>query len=109
MTHPQERSVLNALHNFPTVLDTAKAANNPASICSFLHDLAKVGNTETMACRSLTHFAQSMSQWYELPGMSVLRASDKHIQATRLQFITAATKVLRKGLAVLGITVLEKM
>jgi len=90
LTRTTERVVLSQMHNFWPLLHSALAKHSPSSLCEYLFDLAKGYNA-----------------WYEQ--VSIKDEPDINVQATRLVFLDAFARLLRAGLAVLGIRTIERM
>jgi arginyl-tRNA synthetase len=89
ITEPQEKNLISQLSKFPTIIQAAATNYDPSQLAHYLYDLAK-----------------TFSIFYE--EVPVLKAKPAVRQA-RLALITATKIVMKKGLNLLGIKVLEKM
>jgi len=90
LTHPTERTALTIMHNFWYSVQTALQKNNPSGLCDYVYELSK-----------------SLSNWYE--SVSCKNAETVDLMATRLAFLQALGLLLKTGLALLGIQVIERM
>jgi arginyl-tRNA synthetase len=86
---PEELSLGRNLLNFPMVLEAMGSEYRPNYLCNYLYDLAG-----------------SFTTFYEK--CPVLKAEPKQ-RASRLSLCDVTAKVLKEGLAVLGIETLEQM
>lgn len=86
----EERLLVNLLAEFPKIVRMAAMEYNPADIANFLHELA-----------------QSFNRFYH--DHSVLSADSEELVQARLKLIQAVGIVLKNGLGLLGIDVVEKM
>lgn len=86
----KERIVLSALADFRRVARRAMEENKPAVLCGYLYELSR-----------------SFSRMYE--DCPVKRAESADLRATRMALVEAAGLVIRRGLSLLGIEVLERM
>ncbi len=90
LTTPAEHAIIRKLHDFPQTLQIAASTLNPATLCTYLFDLSKALNT-----------------FYH--DHSVLRAETPALVQARLVLSKAVALVLKRGLAILGIDVPERM
>ena len=88
-TTPEEMGLARNLLNFALVLEAVAAEYRPNYLCNYLYDLAGCFTT-----------------FYE--NCPVLKAEPKQ-RASRLLLCEVTAKVLKEGLAVLGIETLEQM
>jgi len=87
---PQEREVIKLLYHYPSVVEQAGIELSPALMANYMYDLAKEFN-----------------QFYqEVP---VLREENPEVVAFRLELSSITGDVIRKGMALLGISVPERM
>ena len=86
----KEVSLIQHLNDFASVVRQAASDYNPSCIANYCYDLVKEYN-----------------QFYH--DFSVLREEDKDKQVVRLALSEAVSKVVRNGLALLGIEVPERM
>jgi arginyl-tRNA synthetase len=88
--HPSERDILKLLYDFPATVKEAGKNLSPAIIANFCYELAREYN-----------------QFYqEIP---VLKEADDNLRSFRLGLSYFTGDVLRRGMALLGIQVPEKM
>ncbi len=87
---PLERELALRLLRFPEAVSLALAHGRPNLLCDQLYETANVFNRF----------------YYEVP---VLRAGDAATVASRLALVEAAATVMRRGLELLGIEVLDRM
>lgn len=87
--HPREKELVLALARFPEVVAIARASHRPNLLCDHLFETAQRLNRFYAACRVLT--------------------DDPQLQASRLALVALTARVLRSGLGVLGVPVLERM
>ena len=85
-----ERELCLKLLAFPHVVAASQKQSKPNMLCDHLYDLAKVFNR--------FHFSNP-----------VLKAPTSELRASRLALVSAVTKVLGRGLDLLGITALQRM
>ena len=85
-----ERELVLRLLRFPEAVDLALAHGRPNLLCDQLYETANVFNRF----------------YYEVP---VLRGGDDATVASRLALVEAAATVMRRGLELLGIEVLDRM
>ncbi len=90
LIHEKERVVLNELAGFRRAVLRAVRDHNPQVLCAQLYELAR-----------------AFSRMYE--ECPVKRAGEPALQAARLKLVAATGAVLRRGLGLLGIEVLERM
>ncbi|MCK9618096.1 MAG: arginine--tRNA ligase [Lentimicrobiaceae bacterium] len=88
--HKNEKAVLDALRNFPEIVQQAADMLSPALIANYIFDLAKTYN----------------AFYQEVPVMKEENAVLKHFRL-HLSFFTAS--VIKNGMSLLGIDVPEKM
>ncbi len=86
----KETQLLKQLRKFPEVIEQAAENYSPNLICNYLFTLSQDFNT-----------------FYEL--LSVLSAEDNDLKIMRLALVMATTQVIKNGLNLLGIEVLERM
>jgi arginyl-tRNA synthetase len=89
-THPLESELLWLLYDFNEVVHQAGVAYKPSQISQHLYALGKAFNRV----------------YAELP---VLRAEDAEVQRNRLNLVRVFTRVMAKGLGLLGIVPVERM
>jgi arginyl-tRNA synthetase len=88
--HPLERDILKLLYDFPAALQEAGKNLSPAMIANYCYELAREYN-----------------QFYqEIP---VLKETDENLRSFRLGLSLFTGDVIRRGMALLGIQVPEKM
>jgi arginyl-tRNA synthetase len=90
LSHPAERSLALAALQFPEALDAALADYRPNQLTNYLFELAN-----------------RFSTFYE--NCPVLRAESPELLQSRLALCDLTAKVLRQGLSLLGIEVVERM
>ena len=90
LSHPAERALGNGTCNFAEALDPVLAEYRPNQLTNYLFELAN-----------------RFSTFYE--NCPVLRAETPELLASRLALCDLTAKVLRQGLALLGIEVVERM
>jgi arginyl-tRNA synthetase len=90
LDHPSERTILLQIHRFWDVIQVCVASNNPVGLCAYLFELC-----------------QKFSVFYENVRLSQIQDND--VLYTKLAFLKAVSAVLRKGLMLLGIKVVERM
>ncbi|MBY0442404.1 MAG: arginine--tRNA ligase [Mycobacteriaceae bacterium] len=93
LTHAKEGALIRSLGEFPRVLQSAALLREPHRVCRYLEDLAGDYHRFYDSCRILP-------QGDEPP-------SDLH--AARLALCQAARQVIANGLAILGVSVPERM
>lgn len=86
----QERTLINSLKQFPKAIQISISENNPANIANFIYELAQ----------NFNHFYHEHS---------VLSAENEELVQARLKLIESVGIVLKNGLRLLGIDVVEKM
>lgn len=86
----EEIAILRTLYKFPEIVIDATANLAPNLLCSYLFDLA-----------------QKFNLFYKKH--KVLKAESKELREARLALTAAVAQVIKKGLYLLGIEVLEKM
>ena len=87
-----EQNILAQLSKFWNVVEDIAKKNNPSTLCNYLYSLAK-----------------SLSSWYELPTSRINKLEDQVRKATLLRLIKATSLVIKQGMKLLGIPVLNKM
>jgi arginyl-tRNA synthetase len=90
LREPQEIALARHLLNFGLILEAAAEEYRPNFLCNYLYELAG-------------HF----TSFYE--NCPVLKAQDEQVKASRLVICHLTGAVLKQGLEVLGIEVLEQM
>ena len=88
--NPEERLLAGQLMRFPETVGKAAEEHNPSLVAIYLFDTAKLFN-----------------QFYNKH--SVINAEEAPLQADRLSLTVATAEVLKKGLELLNIEVLERM
>jgi arginyl-tRNA synthetase len=86
----EERVLINLLRQFPKAIQLSASENNPSNIANFIYELAQ----------SFNHFYHEHS---------VLSAESDELVQARLKLIESVGIVLKNGLRLLGIDVVEKM
>jgi len=86
----EEVNMLRTLYKYPEIVAKALSELSPHLLCSYLFDLA-----------------QKFSVFYDR--CPVLKAEDKKVREARLLLVVATAQVIKSGLYLLGIDVLEKM
>jgi len=87
---PEELAILRYLYRFPEVIKVAAETYNPNAMCTYLFELAKRFN-------------------YFYHNLSILKAGSLQSKQFRLSLTNATSIVMKNGLALLGIEVLERM
>jgi len=87
---PKEKEILKLLYNYPTIVANAADELSPATIASFVYDLAKEYN-----------------QFYQ--EISILKEDDPAKQSFRLSLSLFTASVICSAMGLLGIAVPEKM
>lgn len=87
---PIEEQLLKFLADFPKVVEKAALQFAPNYVCSYLYDLAR-----------------QFSDFYNQ--MPILKAESEQARAFRLKLALAVGQVIKNGLGLLGIEVVEKM
>lgn len=85
-----ERDLIQALGNFPTVLEDAAKEFSPAHLANYAYELAKLYN-----------------KFYHEE--SILKAEDDTVKAFRLGLSAATSRIIAKTMNLLGIVVPERM
>ncbi len=86
----EERDLIVALSNYPTIIQTSAEGYSPAVIANYVYDLAKIYN-----------------KFYH--EKSILQAENEQIKQFRLQLTNASGKVIKHAMSLLGIEVPERM
>jgi len=86
----KEKLLLNSLYHFPATLQEAAAEMSPARIANYVYDVAKAFN-----------------QFYH--DHSILNEEERAVSNLRLCLAAHTARVIRDGMALLGIEVPEKM
>lgn len=97
----EEVALLRTLYKFPEVVQDAASSFSPNLICSFLFDLAQKYNLFYNRLRILEPVSSSNKQ--STP------SSAKSVRESRLALTSATSQILKNGLNLLGIEVLERM
>jgi len=95
LTHDREGDLIRTLGEFPRVVAAAAELREPHRVARYLEELA-----------GATH------RFYDTPDLRVLPRGDEEItpvNQARLQLVLAARQVFTNGLALLGVTALERM
>jgi arginyl-tRNA synthetase len=90
ITHPAERTLAMMLLRFGTVVHLVAETLQPHSLCGYLHELAG----------ALNNF------WHDCP---VLKAEPDTLRTSRLRFVLLTSRVIGRGLQLLGIQAPERM
>jgi len=85
-----ERSLIEQLSYFPSVIDEAARSYNPALIANFVYDLVRIFN-----------------QFYQQ--VPILKEDDADLIQMRIYLISTAADVIKRGMKLLGIHVPERM
>ena len=88
--NPIEIEIIKLLNSFPAKIKEAGDAHSPALVANYCYDLAKEFN----------HY------YHEIP---ILKESDLSVRSQRLVLIDTIAKILSRGMAILGITLPERM
>jgi arginyl-tRNA synthetase len=86
----KEKNILKMIHDFPLVIKDAGQSFNPSLIANYIYDLAREYN-----------------QFYH--DYSILKETDSRVRDMRLLLSALASKVIKKGMGLLGIEVPERM
>ena len=86
----KEMTLLKQLVRFPEIIGQAAETRSPNLICNYVFELARDFNS-----------------FYE--AVPVLKTEDNNLIMTRLALVEATAQVIKNGLSLLGIKVLEKM
>jgi arginyl-tRNA synthetase len=86
----KEKNILKMIHDFPLVIKDAGQSLNPSLIANYMYDVAREYN-----------------QFYH--DYSILKEADSGIKDMRLLLSVLASKVIKKGMGLLGIEVPERM
>ena len=87
-----EKEMLFELSRFQNVILQTSKDYNPSMLCNYLYDTA-----------------QRFSKWYSDKENSIKHCKDPTLQITRFAFAECNMKILKQGLKLLGIPVLERM
>jgi len=90
MVNEKERNILKLIHEFPDVVKNSGEAYNPSLIANYIYDLTKEYN-----------------QFYH--DYPILKEMDDRIRDMRLMLSAITARVLKNGMALLGIEVPERM
>ena len=90
LTHDAEKTLLADLGNFKTISARAALQYKPQLVCIYLYQLSK-----------------NFSRFFE--NCPVLKAETEELKTTRTALTQAAGKVIKQGLALLGIDTLQRM
>lgn len=90
LTHPTEQNLMQHLMNFNTVVLSSAENYKPATLCTYLYELAKKFNVFYHEC-------------------SIGNAENPELKQARLALSQATGEVLKKGLSLLGIPAPERM
>ncbi|MCY4778976.1 arginine--tRNA ligase [Sphingobacterium sp. UT-1RO-CII-1] len=85
-----ERDLIQALANYPTVIETAAKEFSPAQVANYVYELAKLYN-----------------KFYHEE--SILKAEEEVVKEFRLHLSAVAAKIISEGMRLLGIRVPERM
>jgi arginyl-tRNA synthetase len=88
--NPKEKNILKMIHDFRGVIKDAGESYNPSLIANYIYDLTREYN-----------------QFYH--DFSILKEPDKRVKDMRLLLSVLASKVIKKGMGMLGIEVPERM
>jgi len=86
----KEKNILKMIHDFPLVINDAGQTYNPSLIANYIYDLAREYN-----------------QFYH--DYSILKETDGRVKDMRLLLSVIASRVIKKGMELLGIEVPERM
>lgn len=86
----KEKNILRMIHDFPLVIKDAGQSFNPSLIANYMYDVTREYN-----------------QFYH--DYSILKESDSGIKDMRLLLSVLASKVIKRGMGLLGIEVPERM
>jgi len=86
----KEKNILKMIHDFPLVIKDAGQSFNPSLIANYMYDVAREYN-----------------QFYH--DYSILKEADSGIKDMRLLLSVLASKVIKRGMGLLGIEVPERM
>jgi arginyl-tRNA synthetase len=87
--HPREKELVLALARFPEMVNIARQSHRPNLLCDHLFETAQRLNRFYAACRVIQ--------------------KDGTVDPSRLALVALTARVLRSGLGILGIPVLERM
>jgi len=87
---PLEKKLINALEQYPSILDAAATELNPSELCNYSFQLAQSFNS---------FFSEH----------SIIKAESEEKKQLRLMIIIMTASVLRHAMKLLGITLPEKM
>ena len=85
-----ERDLIQALANYPAIIEAAAKEFSPAQLANYAYDLAKLYN-----------------KFYHEE--TILKAEDENVKGFRLQLSASAAKVIAESMNLLGIQVPERM
>lgn len=87
---PYELDLIQALANYPTVIELSAKEFSPAQLANFVYEVAKLYN-----------------KFYHEE--SILKAEDESVKAFRLHLSAAAARIIAESMRMLGIDVPERM
>lgn len=90
ISNDKELNIIQIIHRFPEIVQSAAQAHNPAFIANYAYDLAKEYN-----------------QFYH--DFSILKETNSNVQQLRLVLSAEVGKVIKRAMWLLGIDVPEKM
>lgn len=87
---PYERDLIQALANYPVIIEASAQEFSPAQLANYAYDLAKLYN-----------------KFYHEE--TILKAEDENVKGFRLQMSASAARIIAESMNMLGIQVPERM
>ncbi|GEM68900.1 arginine--tRNA ligase [Sphingobacterium mizutaii NBRC 14946 = DSM 11724] len=87
---PYERDLIQALANYPAIIEASAQEFSPAQLANYAYDLAKLYN-----------------KFYHEE--TILKAADENVKGFRLQMSASAARIIAESMNMLGIQVPERM
>lgn len=87
---PYERDLIQALANYPSIIEASAQEFSPAQLANYAYDLAKLYN-----------------KFYHEE--TILKAEDENVKGFRLQMSASAARIIAESMNMLGIQVPERM
>ncbi len=87
---PYERDLIQALANYPAIIEASAQEFSPAQLANYAYDLAKLYN-----------------KFYHEE--TILKAEDENVKGFRLQMSASAARIIAESMNMLGIQVPERM
>lgn len=87
---PYERDLIQALANYPAIIEASAQEFSPAQLANYAYDLAKLYN-----------------KFYHEE--TILKAEDENVKGFRLQLSASAARIIAESMNMLGIQVPERM